>query len=99
MSMLASWVLFPALLALAALGHGLLVQRLAGERLPGTLLLPVGLAAVLVLTQLAVSGPGTAELAVPVVAFVAFVGLAFDRPWRHLRLERPPLVAALGTFG
>src|SRR5256885_3098377 len=47
-----AWVAFPLLAAVAALGWGLLAERATGRRLPGALLAPVGLAAIVVVSQL-----------------------------------------------
>ena len=52
MSLVIAWLLFPAVLGLICAGHGLLVDRLAGGRLPGVLVVPVGLAALIVVSQL-----------------------------------------------
>ena len=48
MQLILAWVLFPFVLALIGVGWGFLVERLAGARLSGCLLLPLGLAAALV---------------------------------------------------
>ena len=50
--MFQSWLLFPVLLGLISLGWGLALERVAGRRLPGELLLPGGLAAMLVVARL-----------------------------------------------
>lgn len=45
MTLVAAWLLYPALLATFCLGIGLLVERLSGVALPSSLLLPTGFAA------------------------------------------------------
>jgi len=78
-----------------AAGHGLLLERLSGERLPGALLVPAGLAAVVVVVELVITVPGVARLATPVVVALAIAG------WIAGRRRRPDgaaLAAALGAF-
>ena len=48
MSLLLSWVLFPLVLAVLGASWGFLVERAAGTQLNDALLLPLGLAAALV---------------------------------------------------
>jgi hypothetical protein len=97
-SLLAAWVLFPALLALVAAGHAHLLERLAGVRLPGALVVPAGLAAVVVVVQAVISQPSLAPGAKWVVLGLAVAGLAVGRPWRRLPLDRAALAAAGGVF-
>jgi hypothetical protein len=96
---LASWVLFPFVMALLCLGCGLLLDAAAGSRLPGALVLPGGLALVIVLAQLAISTSVTRPLALPAVLAAAVAGLALGRPWKR-ELGRPQwaLAAAGGVF-
>jgi hypothetical protein len=98
MSLIAAWVLFPALLALVALGNALVLERLAGVRLPGALLVPVGLAVVVVVVQAAISRPGLAGASTPAVVVLAVAGLALGRPWRRLPLDRAAGAAAAAVF-
>lgn len=98
MTLLISWIAFPALLAAACLGCGLLVERLAG-RLPGVLLLPLGLAVIVGVTQVTTYWDATAELSTPVVVVVALLGIALG--WARIgarRLDRPAALAAVGVF-
>ena len=96
MSLILSWVLFPLVLALVAAGWGALVERAAGVRLGGALLIPVGLAAVIVVAGLLTAFEPTAKAATAVAAVGAVVGLALAR--RRLPLEGWPLLAALGAL-
>lgn len=57
------------------LGSGQLLARAAGVQLPFALLLPSGLAVVIVLAGLVVAVPGAAPLATPAVVGLAVVGL------------------------
>jgi len=83
---LQAWILFPAVLALLALGWGLLVEWLSRARLSGFLLLPVGFAAVIVVTRAAMWLDLAAELGAPLAAAGAAVGLALA--WRRVRSPR-----------
>ena len=97
MSLILSWVLFPLVIAAIGAGWGAIVERGAGVLLDDALLLPLGLAAVLVvagtLTAFAVSAPA----AVPVVAVGTVAGLLLAWTGRR-RLGRWPLLAAIGVL-
>ncbi len=71
-----AWLVFPALLGAVTLGCGLVLERVAGVRLPFALLPPAGLATAVVTMSLAVMLDATAELAVPLVVALAVAGLA-----------------------
>src|SRR4051794_26236442 len=99
LTVLACWVLFPLVLAGLALGHGLALERLAGVRLPGALLAPVGLALVVVVTGLLVAVPHAARLAVPLTVAIALGGLFVGR--HRLRphdVSGAALAAAAATY-
>ncbi|HEY2770382.1 MAG TPA: hypothetical protein VGI87_07440 [Solirubrobacteraceae bacterium] len=102
MSMLASWVLFPVLLGLLCLGCGLLLELVAGTRIPRPLLLPAGLAVVVVVAQLAISTSATIPLALPAVLVVAVAGIVLGRrrigELRALHGARWGIAAAAGVF-
>lgn len=83
--MTGSWLLFPALLLLLALGCGLLLERLARVEIPGALLIPAGFATLIVAGQLTTSTDATAELTVPLVAALAVAGFALGAGRRSLR--------------
>jgi hypothetical protein len=96
---LQAWILFPALLALLSLGWGLLVEWLSRSRLSGFLLLPVGFAALIVVTRAAMWLDFTAELGAPAAAVGAVAGLALG--WKRVRsprLDRWAAGAALVVF-
>ena len=77
--LIGAWLTFPLLLLALSLGCGLLVDRLTGGALPGTLLAPVGLAAIVVESHLLTLDGGTAELAVPAAIVVAAAGFVTAR--------------------
>src|SRR5919197_3832241 len=98
MTLFLSWLVFPAVLGVLALGCGALLDSLGGRRLPGALLAPLGLAITVVAAQLATLTDATAELATPLVAALAVVGLLVAPPWRKGRLDRWALALAAGVF-
>ena len=75
MSLILSWVLFPLVIAAIGAGWGAIVERGAGMLLDDALLLPLGLAAVLVVAGTLTAFAATAPAAVPVVAVGAVAGL------------------------
>ncbi len=83
LALLHAWVLFPAALVLAGYGVGLLVEEVSARKMQGALVVPVGLAAVIVLGAIITSWAATAPLATPVVAVIAVIGLV-----RHGRSRR-----------
>jgi hypothetical protein len=88
MSMLVAWVVFPLVLALLCAGAGLLVDLLSGRRLPGALVLPTGLAALIVVGEFTTATAATAKLTVPALIFVAVLGAGLSL-WRSWRFGRP----------
>ncbi len=96
MSLILSWVLFPLVVAAIGAGWGVLVERAAGVRVNDALLLPLGLAAALVVAGTLTAFSATARAAVPLVAVGAVVGLVTTWPGR--RLGRWPLLAAVGVL-
>jgi len=96
--LLIPWLVFPLVLGLLAGGAGLLVQRIAGVAIPGALLGPVGLAAIIVAGEFTTISDATAELTVPVVVAMAAAGAALSLPWRRRRLDGWAMAAAAGVF-
>ena len=97
MSLILSWVLFPLVLAAIGAGWGALVERAAGARVNDALLLPLGLAAALVLAGTLTAFAATAPAAVPAVAVGAAAGLLLAWTGKR-RLGRWPLLAAVGVL-
>ncbi|MEA2270484.1 MAG: hypothetical protein QOC64_3094, partial [Solirubrobacteraceae bacterium] len=77
---LQSWLLFPVVLVVLSLGAGLLVERIARPAVPGALVLPLGLALVIVVSALFTYLDATAELAAPAVAVLGVAGLVAGLP-------------------
>jgi hypothetical protein len=96
LDLLHAWILFPAALGLAGYGLGLLVEEACARPIAGALLVPLGLAAVIVLGSIITSSSATADLAVPVIAVLAVIGLV--RHGRSRRLDRWALSAAIGVL-
>ena len=81
---LLAWVVFPALLLLLSGGAGLAMQRAAGpSAIPGVLVVPVGLAVLVVVAGLFCYFAATSPLAGPACAVVGVAGLVLGR--RSLR--------------
>ena len=98
MSLFVAWVVYPVVLLALCAGLGLLVDVLSGRRLPGPLVPPAGLAALVVVGQFTTWSGATAELTVPVVCFGAVLGAGLSLPWRFGRPDPWPAVAALAVF-
>jgi hypothetical protein len=107
MSLIASWVAFPLLLAALGLGWGVLVERAAGMRVDNVLVIPLGLAAALVVAGTFTAFSATAPAATPIVASGAGIGLVLfwwprPRVGRNLSLafarREPPAPRAAGEL-
>jgi hypothetical protein len=96
--LLTAWLLFPLLMTVLALGCGLLLERIAGTRLPGALVLPAGLAVVSAIGLFPVMSDATAELAAPLIAVLAVVGLALSPPWRRGSLDWSAVACGVAVF-
>ncbi|MGB2953033.1 MAG: hypothetical protein WBB74_06545 [Gaiellaceae bacterium] len=99
MSVFIAWVLFPLVVVAVSLGQGLLIERIAGIRLPDPLLLPLGLAGIIASSQLTTYWDATARLTTPLVVVLAAAGIVLGLP--RLRATSPDLwglAAAVGVF-
>ena len=96
MDLLAAWLLYPLVALVVVLGVGLLIDRASGSRLPGVLVLPVGVAGLIAFTQPTTYADWSAELTVPLAVGLAVAGLAFG--YRRVRLQAvdPVLLVAVG---
>lgn len=97
MTFFLSWVVYPVVLVALSLGAGLGVRRLAGDRaLPGVLVLPTGLAAIVTVSALTTQFDAVAELTAPCILLIAVAGfLAAGRSLLALRPSRGVLWPAL----
>ncbi len=91
-----AWVVFPVVVAALGTGWGVLIEKAAGAKYNDTLLIPLGLAGVLVVAGLLTAFASTAPTATPVVAAGAGIGLIWGRPWRRFHLW--PSLAAVGVL-
>jgi hypothetical protein len=107
-------LVFPALVVGLALGAGLLVERAAGRSLPGLLLVPVGFAALVGVSQLSTWWGAIAPATPILLVLVALAGLVLGRtrlrspgvdPWAvgavvatYLLVAAPILFAGRVTF-
>lgn len=104
MALAGAWALFPLLLTLVATGWGLLVEQVAGARLPGQLLPALGLAALGALLTL--SSNVAPDFGLPIVVAGAAAGLGLcavgsgprSEGLTSLRPSGPLLAVAAGAF-
>jgi hypothetical protein len=95
--LLAAWLLYPLALGVLSLGLGLLVGAVAGWRLPGLLIVPVGCAALLAVVRLVTAEGSTAKLALPLLIVLALLGLGLGR--KQLLALRPDWLVVLAVAG
>jgi hypothetical protein len=97
MALFIAWLVLPLVLAAISLGCGLLVERAAGLTLSGALLLPLGLALVIVEADLVTMTSATAQLATPLAVALAVAGYGLaDR--RARRVDGWALGCGVGVF-
>ena len=87
MTLLLPWIGFPLALGAVALGCAFALQRAAGRRIPGPLLLPAGLVVISVVASFTTWSGRAAQLTVPVLAGLAALG--FGLGVRELRRVDP----------
>jgi hypothetical protein len=97
-SLLAPWLLFPAVLGALMLGCGLLLERAAGLRMPDALLAPAGLAVMIVVVSFATVDAATASFAAPLAVSLAAAGLACGVTRARMHGAAIPLAAAAVVF-
>jgi hypothetical protein len=98
LSLFVAWLLFPLLMAALCCGLGLLVDVLSERRLPGALIPPAGLAAMIVIGEFTTWSPGLAKLTVPLVVLLAALGAGLSLPWRFDRPDPGAVAVAVGVF-
>jgi hypothetical protein len=72
--LLLAWIVFPLLLLVVCLGFGLLSEALAGHRIPGALLAPLGMASLTVVGLATTASSTTASGTAPLAAALALAG-------------------------
>jgi hypothetical protein len=97
-SLLAAWLLFPAVLGVLALGCGLLLERAAGMRLAGPLIAPLGVAVMVVVVGFLTLGAATAPFAVPAVVAIAAAGFGCGTVRGRARAAVVPLATGVLVF-
>jgi hypothetical protein len=99
MTQLVCWVLFPLVLGLLSLGCGLLLEWATGRRLPEPLVLPAGLAVIIVVAEVLTKSNATARFTTPAVVALAIAGGALAL-WRRRAplIGRWPLAAAVLVY-
>jgi len=98
MSLFVAWVVYPLVLLALCLGVGLLADALTGRRLPGALLVPAGLAGIVVVGQFTTLTDATAELTLPLLLVLAIAGAGLSLPWRFGRPDPWVVGVALAVF-
>ena len=97
MALFIAWLVVPLVLVALSLGCGLLVERAAGLTLPGALLLPLGLALVIVEADLVTMTSATAQLATPLAVALAVAGYGLAGR-RGRRVDGWALGCGVGVF-
>ena len=87
MTFIVSALLYPCVLAVLCVGSGLLVDALGGRSIPGALLVPVGAAALIALSQLSTYAAALAPATPYLMLAAALAGYALSRR-RLARLPR-----------
>ena len=98
MSLAIAWLLLPLVLGLLSLGCGLLIERAAGYRVQRELLLPLGFAAIVVISLCTTATSATARLTTPIVVALAVVGLGLAFPMRLRRADAWPAASAAAVY-
>jgi hypothetical protein len=99
MTLVVTWLLFPALLGVLCTGAGLLAERLARVRIRRLLLPGLGLCVLILAGQLTTLTGATSGLTAPVAVALAVAGFVAAAPWRErLKPSKPPLIAAALVF-
>lgn len=99
MELFVAWVLLPAVLLALSAGIGLLVESVAGARVPGSFVVPLGFAGLIVLGTLTTLFDATARLTTPAAVLVAALGALSALPGlRRVRVDVAPALAAVGAF-
>ncbi len=96
--MLVSWLVLPIVMLALSAGCGLAVSRAGGDAIPRPLVLPVGLAAMIVVASAATASKATAELAAPLVLALAATGFLVADDRRAWMPDRWAAAAGAGVY-
>lgn len=96
--LLVAWVVFPLVMGILSLGCGLLVEHASGLRIPGVLLIPLGLAVIIVAADLVTAISATAQFAVSIVVALSVAGIGLSYPWRGRRPDGWALATGVAVF-
>jgi hypothetical protein len=97
-TLLISWLVFPLVLGVLALGCGLLLELLSGTRLPGALLVPAGFAVIVVAGLFPLMADWSADLTTPALVVLAALGLVLSPPWKRGRIDGWAVACAAAVF-
>ncbi|TMK38698.1 MAG: hypothetical protein E6G56_13605 [Actinobacteria bacterium] len=98
MTLLLCWIIFPLLLGALALGCGLALEYVTGARLAGALVLPAGVAVIVVVAQLTTATAATAVLSTPLVVIVAIAGFVLSPPRRRGPVDRWAATVGVASY-
>jgi hypothetical protein len=98
MTLAACWILLPLALGTISLGCGVLLDRAAGRRIPGPLLMPAGLALVMVVAGFTTATDSTAELTVPLACVLGAAGLFLSGRQRPRGVDGWAIGVAVGVY-
>ena len=96
LTLLVCWVVFPVVLATLAFGAGLLLERMSGARMATALLVPSGVALLIVVAGLTTLTTTTAPLTTPLVVGLGAAGLVMGLPRVRGTVHAP--AAAVAAF-
>jgi hypothetical protein len=100
LALISAWIVFPIVFGVICLGLGLLVEWGDSTRLPRSILIPLGFAALVVVAQFTTAWKFTARATIPVILALAGAGYirrqAKLKDW--LRPGRSAIAASISTF-
>jgi len=98
MSFFAAWIFYPLVLVAFCAGLGLLLDALLPRRIPGGLLVPIGVIPIAIVATIASFADGSEAFLVPALFVLAVAGAVFSLPWRRGQPAAEMIVVALSGF-
>ena len=99
MTIFVAWILFPIVLGLLALGCGLLLQAATGIKLAEGLLMPTGIAVIILVAEILTKASWLAPATTPIIVVLAVIGGVLARPWIvRPRITRWPIIVAAAVY-